>query len=172
MKSFLRIGWRKAPLVYPIPPAPPTAVLVPWFRSRGVTRVFPKGWSAAAAAYAPASIVGTWPQLEALLPEKIPSLGYSLIVVAQPEDPLLTFAQRRKLWSTFAVPVFQQIVGPKGLLLAAECEAHDGLHIESPKLALAGRAVEWAVCGCGRSTPRLKWAQASDPVQALAARAR
>lgn len=166
------MGWRKAALVYPIPPAPPTAVLVPWFRSSGVVRVFSEGWSAAAAAYAPAAIVGTWAQLEALLPEKIPSLSFALIVVAQPEDALITLAHRRKLWSAFGVPVFQQIVGPKGLLLAAECEAHDGLHIESPKLALDGRVVEPAVCGCGRATPRLKWSEDTDPAQALTARAR
>jgi hypothetical protein len=160
-----RLTGRKAALVYPIPPAPPTVVLVPWFRSSGVVRVFSGGWSAAAAAFAPEAIAGTWPQLEALLPEKIPSLTHALIVVARADEPLVTLAQRRRLWNAFGVPVFQQIVGANGSLLGAECEAHDGLHIESSKFAAAGGLVEPAPCGCGRKTARLK----PDPAQTRSA---
>jgi len=168
--DFLHRIWRsKAVLIYPIPPAPPTAVLVPWFRSNGVVRIFSDGWSSAAAAYAPAAIAGTWTQLEALVPQAIPSLTHALIVVALADQPLLAPAQRQKLWDAFGVPVFQQIVTPNGTLLAAECEAHDGLHIESAKLSLTGLAMETALCACGRKSPRVKFA---DSPQTLSVGAR
>lgn len=163
---------RKAAFIYPIPPAPPTAVLTPWHRSTGLIRVFPDGWGAAAAAFAPAAIAGTWPQLEALIPEQIPSLTHALIVQAQPGEPPLTKLQREKLWRVFSVPIFQQIVDPRGVLLAAECEAHDGLHLESSKFVGKDQAVDLSICGCGRKTPRLKRADRQAEVQAAIAVAR
>jgi hypothetical protein len=154
---FLRF---KAVLIYPVPPAPPTAVLQPWFRARGLVHIFPEGWSAQAAAFAPGAIAGTWPQLETLLPEHIPSLTHSIIVLASPTDPLLTPQQRDKLWRAFRVPVFEQIIGDRGELLAAECEAHDGLHIvcigkQQPAFATTV-SVDATPCGCGKKSPRLK----------------
>jgi hypothetical protein len=158
---FLRfILHSKAVLVYPVPPAPPTAVLQPWFRERGMVRIFPEGWSAVAAAFAPAAIAATWPQLEALLPQHIPSLTHSIIVLATPADLLLTPHQRDRLWRAFRVPVFEQIIGDRGELLAAECEAHDGLHVvgigkQQPAFATIF-PVDTAPCGCGKKSPRLR----------------
>lgn len=170
MKSvpFVR---RKAALVYPVLPAPPTAVLVSWVRSQGKIRVF-DGWGEAAAASRPAAIAGTWPQLETLLETKLESLTHALIVLARPGESLLTMEQRQRLWRAFRVPVFEQIVGEKGLLLATECEAHAGLHIESPKFDVADRPVETAPCGCGRNTPRLKRMEQTEELRAAAAYAR
>jgi hypothetical protein len=162
---------RKAALVYPVPPAPPTAVLQPWFRRRGLVRIFPKGWDAAVAAFGPCAIAGTWPQFEALLPEKISSLSHALIVLARPGDPLLTPMQRDKLWRAFRVPVFEQIIGDRGLLLAAECEAHDGLHVHLPEFS-SDLSRDTAPCGCGRKTPRLRPVERMEPVRAIAAYAR
>jgi hypothetical protein len=162
---------RKAALVYPVPPAPATAVLQPWFRPRALVRVFPQGWDAAAAAFAPAAIAGTWPQLEALLPEKIPSVTHALIVLARPGDPRLTSEQRDKLWRAFRVPLFEQIIGDRGVLLAAECEAHDGLHVEMPAFS-PDLPRETAPCGCGRKTPRLKPVERPEPARVIAAYAR
>jgi hypothetical protein len=124
-----------------------------------VVRVFGvnAGWDAAAAAFAPAAIAATWPQLEAMIQEKIPSLTHALIVLAQPGDELLTKAQRERLWKAFRVPVFQQIVNRSGELLAAECEAHDCLHMESSKFVAIGLPLDRTPCGCGRKTPRLKF---------------
>lgn len=172
MELLVRFARRKAALVYPVPPAPPTAVLGPWFRSKGLVRVFPQGWSAAAAAYAPAAIAADWPQLEALLPLKIPSLTHALIVLARPEEAWVTLAQRQKAWNAFGVPVFQQVVARNGVLLAAECEAHEGLHIDSASLSAAAGSMETAVCGCGRKTPRLMSVAPADPLRALSAQAR
>ena len=164
---FLRWSQKKAALAYPVPPAPPTAVLVPCFRPAGQVRVFPKGWNAEAAAFAPAAIVGSWPQLAGLLPERIPSLTHAVIVVASSPDQLLTEARRNRLWQAFRVPIFEQVVAEDGSLLAAECEAHDGVHLESEKLSVDPRLIEVEACGCGRATPRLR--AAGERAQAVAA---
>jgi hypothetical protein len=68
--------------------------------------------------------------------------------------------------------VFEQIIGPNGELLAAECEAHDGLHIEVPGLRWDGYRVELAQCGCGRKTPRLTPVALAESVRGVAAYAR
>jgi hypothetical protein len=141
VKIVVRLSRRKAAFVYPIPPAPTTAVLAPWFSSHGAVRVFRRGWDAEAEAYRPAAIAATWPLLEQLLARQIESLTHALIVLARPEDSLLTLEQRRQLWLAFRVPVFEQIIGAHGALLAAECEAHAGLHIESAGL----KFTEWSI---------------------------
>lgn len=78
------------------------------------------------------------------------------------------------LWQSLGVPIFELYVGPDHRLLAFECEAHDGWHLEpgveitvfdaelildSPgnyglRTGLSGRVTEEA-CPCGRETPRL-----------------
>ena len=145
--------------MYPVHPAPRTAVLVPWFNESVLTnrlvRVFPHGWSVEAAAFAPAAVAGTLEQLNALAREGIPSLTHSIIVLAQPEQQRMTDAVRESLWWAFRVPVFEQVIGKSGKLLAAECEAHDGLHVASPVLSLQGESVDESPCPCGRKTPRI-----------------
>ena len=39
--------------------------------------------------------------------------------------------QRERLWDAFELPVFEQLRGFEGELLASECDAHDGLHLET-----------------------------------------
>jgi hypothetical protein len=182
VKIVLRLSRRKAAFVYPVPPAPPTAILVPWFRtngfksrslrSRGVVRVFEGGWDADAEAYQPAAIAGTWHQLESLLAHTTASPTHALIVLARRLDLLLTMEQRKQLWQAFRVPVFEQIIGGNGALLAAECEAHAGLHIESSKLEVAGLSVESGLCGCGRTTARIGGQGQIEEIRAAAAYAR
>jgi hypothetical protein len=154
----VRIRWqRKRPvLVYPIPPAPRTAILVGGFQSSGNIRVFSGGWSAAAASFQPAAIAATPAQLDALVGTPIPSLRNALIALVRPGEPRLSLDDRERFWRAFRVPVFEQRIDRSGALLAVECEAHDGLHIEAPDLApQPGEVLETASCGCGRTTPRL-----------------
>jgi hypothetical protein len=134
--------------------------------------VFDGGWDAETAAYRPAAIAGTWQQMESLLAHKIESLTHAVIVLARPENPRLTMEQRQQLWRAFRVPVFEQVVGENGALLAAECEAHAGLHIESPKLDLTGLPLENGPCGCGRATPRIRLEGQTEAIRAAAAYAR
>jgi hypothetical protein len=94
--------------------------------------------------------------LDALRGTPIPSLRNAVIALIRPGEPRLTEDDRERLWRAFRVPVFEQRIGRSGSLLAWECEAHDGLHIESPKLRpRAGEVLETAPCGCGKTAPRL-----------------
>jgi hypothetical protein len=81
---------------------------------------------------------------------------------------------RNRIWETFGVPVYELFLGPHGSLLASECEAHEGWHIEAGaelslwkgrlllnlpnerrvQTGLAGR-IETARCPCGRTDARL-----------------
>ena len=159
MTALLFRNGRKDPFVYPVHPAPRTAVLVPWFHESVLTnrplRVFPHGWSAEAAAFAPVAVAGTLEQLNALAREGIPSLTHSIIVLSQPDQKRISDADREGLWWAFRVPLFEQVIGKSGKLLAAECEAHDGLHVVSPDLPLHGESVDDSLCPCGRKTRRI-----------------
>jgi hypothetical protein len=163
--------------VYPIPPAPRTAVLVPWFakedRSRKLfVRLFADGWGGEAAAFAPAALAGTLEQLCALDRHMVPSLTHALIVLGRPGMDRLTEENRDRLWRAFRVPVFEQIIGKSGELLAAECEAHDGLHVESRRLPIENEYVDSSPCPCGRKTPRIGCRQGVALLRRVAAYAR
>ena len=156
---------RKAAFQYPLREAPRTAVLVPWFAkpqllfpSKQSVRCF-DGWSDEAARFTPAAIAGTRQQLLALA-ENPPQITHALIVLARPEDAQLTAAERDQLWLAFRVPAFEQIIGANGERLAAECEAHNGLHVEAPDPNWSAHAIDHGVCACGLRTPRI-----SSPVR-------
>ena len=94
-----------------------------------------------------------------------------MIVLTRVGDDLLAMERRQRLWKAFRVPIFEQIIGANGVLLAAECEAHAGLHIESARFDLSSRLIETAPCGCGRPGPRLKLAAHVAKARAAAASA-
>jgi hypothetical protein len=167
------VQFKKPVLVYPIPPAPPTAILVDGFRSSGNVRVFEKGWSQEVANFRPAAIAAGPAQLDALRGTPIPSLRNAVIALVRPNEPRLTEEDRERLWRAFRVPVFEQRIDASGRLLASECEAHDGLHIESPGLPpQKGEVLETSPCGCGRSTPRLVAPERTENLRKVAAYAR
>jgi hypothetical protein len=172
---------RKAAFVYPIPPAPRTAVLIPGFRSHGRVRVFCKKVLSEGAlaqeslaevvTFAPQAIAGTLEQLEAVAATAI-TLSHAIVVMGKWEDARVTEADRERLWMRFRVPVFEQIVAGDGALLAAECEAHDGLHIEAEGflrpdhwqgMALPDNEIDRSPCVCGRKEPRLIPAEGAAP---------
>lgn len=161
---------RKAAFRYPIGEAPRTAVLVPWFRTGRSVRSFPE-WTEEAAAFAPAAVVATRSQL-LLLAADPPTLTHALIAVAGPMDMLLTNADRDKLWRAFRVPVFEQLIGSRGERLAAECEAHDGMHLESQGHDWTGYAIDEGLCACGLRTPRVSSPVAAERIRAAAMFAR
>ena len=169
---------RKSLFRYPLVPVPRTAVLAacfrqPRFRPNYPIQVFPEGWSAEVSAFAPAAIAAPREQLLCLAAaDQPPMLTHSLIAFEHRGDPLLAMAEREELWRAFRVPVFEQIIEANGELLAAECEAHDGLHIEAPGLSWDGDRLELSVCGCGRKTPRLTAVEAMERVRSAAAYAR
>jgi len=163
--------WRRPTLVYPIPPAPRTAVLVAGFRSRGRVRVFARGWCDRAREFAPQAVAGTLSQIEELARAGV-SLSHAVIVLGRPADPRLTDADRERLWDAFHVPAFEQIIGGDCKLLAAECEAHDGLHVESPLFAPDPDQIDRNPCACGRTAPRLSSPEPIEQVRGATMHAR
>jgi hypothetical protein len=177
----LRIRYlpRRGRFVYPIEPAPRTALLVPWFYSKGKVRVFCNGWSEEVAKFAPEAVAATPVQLEALIASGVPSLRNAVIALLRPGERRLTDADRERLWRAFHVPVFEQIIGERNELLATECEAHDGLHVVSNTLVIeqhaglnVGQALDTTPCACGRKSPRLVAAESNELVRSIAAYAR
>ena len=154
-------------LVYPIPPAPRTAVLAACFRSKGPVRVFPNGWDEEAARFAPQSVAGRLEQLEALKGIAIPT--HALIVIRNQWEERVSVQARERLWRAFRVPLFEQIVDEDGTLLAAECEAHEGLHLESRRFTAGDHEIDRRLCPCGRSSPRLVAVERTVTLRSVAA---
>ncbi len=174
----IRVVWRgrKASFLYPVLPVPRTAVLAPGFRGSGNVRVFPQGWCEEAAAFRPAAIAGTRAQLTALLGTQSISLTHALIAVLLAGEKLLTEGERERFWRAFGVPIFEQIVDQDGQLMASECEAHNGLHVDSAEVelksfGLEGYQLDETPCGCGRKSARLRAAGQTE-LERVAAYAR
>ncbi len=103
----------------------------------------------------------------------LPSLKLAMVVFSSldaPDDPPLNSRHRDLLWKAFGLPVFEQLRGTDGRVIARECEVHDGLHFDSTaimveirdgRLMLAGRPCGFSAeivkdhCECGVETPRL-----------------
>ncbi len=85
------------------------------------------------------------------------SLNVAIVVLTSLDDSPLTDDHRDLLWRAFGVPMFEQLRGWDGTVIARECEVHDGLHIDGSVegLDLPGQIVS-ECCECGRETPRLK----------------
>lgn len=103
---------------------------------------------------------------------ELPSLKSAIVVLTSldaGEAGLLTGRHRDLLWRAFELPVFEQLRGPDGRIIARECEVHDGLHMEAASLGarhgelmLEGRATGCAAevthehCDCGLTLPRMR----------------
>lgn len=111
----------------------------------------------------------------------LPSLKTAIVVLTSFESTPLADHQRDLLWKAFGVPIFEQLRGWDGAVLARECEVHDGLHIDDTtaifqlheqellvtELGTAGEPIirtrtgftgeiATGLCECGAETPRLR----------------
>jgi hypothetical protein len=81
----------------------------------------------------------------------------------------MTDGHRDLLWRAFGLPVFEQLRGAGGRILARECEVHDGLHAaglsmhpDSGETLIAGQTtgcsgeIVTVPCDCGLTTPRIR----------------
>lgn len=141
-------------LAYPILPAPRTAVLIAGFRSKGSIQVFPDGWTEETARFHPQAIAARLPQFRSL--HGIANPTHALILLRNEWEPPLSSDDRDELWRSFRVPVFEQIIDERCHLLASECEAHEGLHVESRSFVYGDHEIDHAPCPCGKKSPRLK----------------
>ncbi|MBM3813306.1 MAG: hypothetical protein FJW20_16905 [Acidimicrobiia bacterium] len=156
---------------------PPRAVAIdPWFHLKpGI----PIATGAAAEFDAADCIAGPLEPLRNLARNGRLPLRHSVIVFTGIGRLAARPADRDLLWRAFEVPLYQQLRGFQGELLAAECERHQGLHIlpdavvelrgeellltslrnfRHPVLRLAsgltGR-IDHEPCACGRKSPRI-----------------
>jgi len=130
----------------------------------------------------------------------MPALSHSVLAFVILRQAFLSDEARDRFWRVFKVPVFGQIFGLSGELLAWECEAHEGYHIEEDRAvievdhhrgqsellvtSLAGLrrpairlatglagGIEHSVCGCGKSGPRLLNVRRMSPAKLAVATA-
>jgi len=101
----------------------------------------------------------------------LPSLRSAIVVLSSLHTPGGPMADdhRDLLWRAFGLPVFEQLLGPEGRVVASECEVHDGLHSEwvsvhpeSGEAMIFGQPAGCSAeivsghCDCGLETPRIR----------------
>ena len=93
-----------------------------------------------------AALYGTYEQLVRAA-EAGASVGRALFVLKSENEPLLSDAERDVLWSRFRAPALMLLVDRKQHVIAYECEAQSGFHVNSRRLSEQDGA---QVCECGR----------------------
>ncbi len=78
---------------------------------------------------------------------------YPIVVLSEQDCDLLSATDRDYIWNTFGVPVFEYLLAASGRIIARECEAHDGMHVEGD--VGPGFAITDELCACGRSGSRV-----------------
>jgi len=130
--------------------------------------------------FAPHVLVGSPSELRRIaeLSERgvveLASVDRAIFALTRCGEQPVSDVSRVVLWQAFGVPVYELFVGTRGALLASECEAHEGWHIEEgakfsavrgeivletgarrvSATGLTGR-IESEPCPCGRSGSRL-----------------
>ncbi|MGI9075336.1 MAG: hypothetical protein ACR2JB_29350 [Bryobacteraceae bacterium] len=135
--------------------------------------------------YRPSVLVGPAEDLKKLVERvrlgtvDVKSVDRVVFVLTQCGDRPVSDASRVVLWQTFGVPVYELLVGPRGMLLACECQAQEGWHVQpyanfsvshgevlvdalgqkTLRTGLLGY-IETAVCSCGRAGMRVMHSEA------------
>jgi hypothetical protein len=128
--------------------------------------------------YAPDALVLPLSEVLSLADQKLrglldlPSLKTAIIALSSLEDAPLASHHRDMLWKAFQLPVFEQLRGWDGAVIARECEVHDGLHfdqavmmpeIDGEELIVMGIPTGLSAeivrghCDCGAETPRVRY---------------
>lgn len=160
------------------------AVVCPWFRVEPPARVYTRCEAEEIRKQAPEVIAMPVEVLERLLlePEPLAALDlFSIVAFVGAGTPVASEELRDRVWRLLGVPLYIQLRGFHGELLARECELHDGLHIAAgaaafdlstagellvtslknlrhPVLRLATRleaGIAGGKCACGSSEARL-----------------
>lgn len=149
----------------PGPEFPRVALLTEGFLTDAATRAFTPEDTSGVCEYRPEAIVAPLSVLLSLANRKstdrfdLSSVNTALIALTGAGEEPLYPADRDQLWDAFGVPVFEQFRDDSGIVIARECEVHEGLHLEDSTApdrlpGLAGRIIT-GCCECGSETPRL-----------------
>ncbi len=193
-------------LFWPLPRAGRTAVLLPGFPRAWKVKPFNPRETLRLAEWRPEAVAGPVSELQRLADQiedqwgRMPALSHSVLAFVTLRQAFLSDQTRDRFWRVFKVPVFGQIFGLSGELLAWECEAHEGYHIAEqravievdqrrgqPELLVTSLAgllrpairlatglegrIEHSACGCGRRGPRLVDVRLKTPARIAVAAA-
>jgi len=185
-------------------PAPKIAVLLPGFEQSAGVRVFASDWTRKLEKFHAEVIAAPLEVLRHLARSiqegrvAVPPLTHAVVPFTGIQEGLITEQDRELFWRAFQVPVYEQFLGFDGRLVAWECEAHVGLHVEAenaflethcrngneellltsltdlrhPALRLATGfqgLIIGGECGCGSKTRRLADVQRVSSAQRQAA---
>lgn len=169
----------KETLRFPLPVPSRLAVIDADFHIAGNMRALESGDTAGLLGYAPEALALPLASALSLADRKLrglldlPGLRYAMVVftsVSADDDEPIASHHRDLLWKAFGLPVFEQLRGWNGRVMARECEVHDGLHFDpnyamaeigGGELFLAGiptgipARIVTEPCDCGMETPRL-----------------
>ena len=128
------------PIVYPLATAPRTAILMEGFVETAKVMCFPDGWGMDLDRFRPECLAGPVAALRRMATcvfnrgARFPSLRRLPVVAFTGlpfgETGILTDADRDQFWKAFNLPVTEYFLGDRHEILARECEAHTGLHID------------------------------------------
>jgi hypothetical protein len=85
---------------------------------------------------------------------------FPVVVLSTGHGGLISPADRDFIWNSLRVPLLEYLLDSEGRIVARECEAHDGLHIEVSFETSAIGEVVTNTCGCGRDGARLQYSEA------------
>ena len=75
------------------------------------------------------------------------SVSRALFVLKRENEPLLSDSERDVLWSRFRAPALMLLVDSRQHVIAYECEAQSGFHVNTQRVPAQESA---DVCECGR----------------------
>jgi hypothetical protein len=190
LKRFTRQHTRHCELPFPASANLRIAQVTTSSPFEGVAAFSPERWHELET-YRPQILVGPAAELQKLGEQvgsgtvNLRTVDHAVFVLTECGGRPLSETFRVVLWQTFGVPVYELFVGMRDVLLACECEAHEGWHVQSyPSFwlshgellidALGQKAVhtglmaylESSGCPCGRPGPRLMGIEACGPGKA------
>lgn len=115
-------------LKFPFPAAERIAVLSESFQLPKGAKQFAPEDHESIRAFQPQGIVG--PADELLTLRNVP-IEFGVVALSPIADGGVSARIRNLLWERFEVPVFEWLQAKDGTVIARECEAHDGMHVET-----------------------------------------
>lgn len=81
------------------------------------------------------------------------SPSHAIVVFTGSFWGILTSDERDEVWNRWGVPIYEYRLNSAGIVIAQECDAHDGLHV-LPGVVVPSDAIQ-SRCDCGQTSPRL-----------------
>ena len=154
---------RQETLRFPLPAPSRLALIDADFRLAAHMRAFDSHDVQALGRYAPDAMALPLDAALSLADRKLrgllelPSLKLAIVVFSSIGlQGALESHHRDLLWKAFGLPVFEQLRGADGRVIARECEVHDGLHLDADVPAGMAAEIVTGQCDCGLETARLR----------------